>query len=643
MAAKSAIEIVISAVDKASATFWKTASSFEKLSEKMQIRSNQNEYSLNRMNSIWKEVFSKMTQYVSDFTDKASNTKEAGDAMDRLAKNLNLNSKDILSGLQNASKWTVANYDLILAANKAMSLGVAKNTNDFTTLMEIARTKAKNMGITTTQAYNDIVTGLGRWSAMILDNLGIVVNSTEANEEYAKSIGKTVSQLTDAEKKQALINKVVADGRKEMQAMGDIELTTAEKKAKLTAQIENMKDRIGSALIPIVQKLMDYITPIIEKITRRVEENPRLAEWIIMVVGAISWLLVGISTLGLAVGPIWTVINVLGKGFWALGSILPAISWWFSSLWPIFSALTWPIGIIIWVLTALGVAYATNLGGFRDFINQLWGDLQPILQEIWTAFVEVFGQIWETIQEVRLKLEPILIPLREWFWEVMSEILPIVWNLVTSTFKAIGIVILSCVDTLGWIIDFVKNVFTGNRSGARENIKNIFKIRYDAIIGIFSAFNIDLPWIIEAIKTTITNLWDGMFNGLKNIASWAIGWISDKISAIWDKIQSAKDAIASLWWWWGEQAPVVRRSVGGRASWGTVLAGQLYRINELGTEYFRPAVNGTISRSPSPSSPQITLQFGDVHIGSESDMNTFTEKVRAVLIENYRNLALWTY
>nr|DAF36122.1 MAG TPA: hypothetical protein [Caudoviricetes sp.] len=45
-----------------------------------------------------------MTQYVSDFTDKASNTKEAGDAMDRLAKNLNLNSKDILSGLQNASK-----------------------------------------------------------------------------------------------------------------------------------------------------------------------------------------------------------------------------------------------------------------------------------------------------------------------------------------------------------------------------------------------------------------------------------------------------------------------------------------------------------------------------------------------------------
>lgn len=132
----------------------------------------------------------------------------------------------------------------MLSANKAMSLGVAKNTNDFTTLMDIARIKAKNMGITTTQAYNDIVTGLGRGSAMILDNLGITVNAAQANEEYAKSIGKTVNQLTDAEKKQALVNKVVSDGKKELEAMGEVMLTDPEKRQKLIAQITNMKDRI---------------------------------------------------------------------------------------------------------------------------------------------------------------------------------------------------------------------------------------------------------------------------------------------------------------------------------------------------------------------------------------------------------------
>ena len=258
MAVKNAIEIIISATDKASAVFAKSANGLKGVSEKMQQRSNQNEYSLNRMNSIGKQVLSKMGGYIEDFTDKASKTKEAEEAMDRLSRNLNLNSKDILSGLQTASKGAVSNYGLILSANKAMSLGVAKNTNDFTTLwaltfsetvlfttlMEIARIKAKNMGITTTQAYNDIVTGLGRGSAMILDNLGITINAAQANEEYAKSIGKTVSQLTDAEKKQALINKVVADGKKELEAAGEVMLTDAERRQKLIAQIENMKDRI---------------------------------------------------------------------------------------------------------------------------------------------------------------------------------------------------------------------------------------------------------------------------------------------------------------------------------------------------------------------------------------------------------------
>nr|DAQ56669.1 MAG TPA: hypothetical protein [Caudoviricetes sp.] len=244
MAVKNAIEIIISATDKASAVFAKSANGLKGVSEKMQQRSNQNEYSLNRMNSIGKQVLSKMGGYIEDFTDKASKTKEAEEAMDRLSRNLNLNSKDILSGLQTASKGAVSNYGLILSANKAMSLGVAKNTNDFTTLMEIARIKAKNMGITTTQAYNDIVTGLGRGSAMILDNLGITINAAQANEEYAKSISKTVSQLTDAEKKQALINKVVADGKKELEAAGEVMLTDAERRQKLIAQIENMKDRI---------------------------------------------------------------------------------------------------------------------------------------------------------------------------------------------------------------------------------------------------------------------------------------------------------------------------------------------------------------------------------------------------------------
>src|SRR5690606_17413735 len=101
---------------------------------------------------------------------------------------------------------------LVKAANRSMLLGVADTAEEMSTLMQIAAERGQAMGISVTQAFDDIVTGLGRGSALILDNLGILVDAEEANRAYAETLGKTASALTDAEKKQALINAVLAQG-----------------------------------------------------------------------------------------------------------------------------------------------------------------------------------------------------------------------------------------------------------------------------------------------------------------------------------------------------------------------------------------------------------------------------------------------
>lgn len=100
-----------------------------------------------------------------------------------------------------------------------------------------------------TEALDDIVTGLGRGSAQILDNLGIVVNQTEAQEKYAQSVGKTVEQLSEVEKKQALVNAVVAQGRAELEATGNIAETFAEKQAKLLTTLEDVTTLFGKTLL----------------------------------------------------------------------------------------------------------------------------------------------------------------------------------------------------------------------------------------------------------------------------------------------------------------------------------------------------------------------------------------------------------
>lgn len=42
--------------------------------------------------------------------------------MDRLTANIGINSKEIMDTLREASRGTIKDYDLMLAANKAMSL-----------------------------------------------------------------------------------------------------------------------------------------------------------------------------------------------------------------------------------------------------------------------------------------------------------------------------------------------------------------------------------------------------------------------------------------------------------------------------------------------------------------------------------------
>lgn len=128
-----------------------------------------------------------------------------------LAAGVGQSSDEILDSLRATSDGTISDYDLMLSANRAMMLGVADTAEEMSSLLDIARRRGQAMGLTTQQAFNDIVTGLGRGSALILDNLGIVIDLEETYASYAQQLGKTAGQLTEVEKKQAMVNKVMRE------------------------------------------------------------------------------------------------------------------------------------------------------------------------------------------------------------------------------------------------------------------------------------------------------------------------------------------------------------------------------------------------------------------------------------------------
>lgn len=108
-----------------------------------------------------------------------------------------------LEGAQAATHGLMSESKLAVSASQALAMGVVKTEGEFKQLASDAAKIALKLGTSTDQMLGDLTTALGRGSAMILDNAGIILKVSDANEAYAKSVGKTVEQLDEAEKKLA--------------------------------------------------------------------------------------------------------------------------------------------------------------------------------------------------------------------------------------------------------------------------------------------------------------------------------------------------------------------------------------------------------------------------------------------------------
>lgn len=85
--------------------------------------------------------------------------------------------------------------------------------------------------------------GISRLSPLILDNLGIQVSLKEANEVYAKSIGKTTDQLTKAEQTTALMNETLRLLKKNTEGI-DLEASAGATVARASALWDNAVNKI---------------------------------------------------------------------------------------------------------------------------------------------------------------------------------------------------------------------------------------------------------------------------------------------------------------------------------------------------------------------------------------------------------------
>lgn len=179
------------------------------------------------VSSFFTNAISSAKAWVKEGITLAANADGVRHAFDKL------NRPGLLDDLRKATKNTVNDLELMKAAVQAKDFRIP--LEDMGKYLQFAQMKAQQTGQSVEYMTNSIVTGLGRKSLLILDNLGL--SAAEINEEMAKTgdLMKAVANIVDRQLAQA----------------GENYVSAADKAAQKATELQNKQMEIGRLLLPI--------------------------------------------------------------------------------------------------------------------------------------------------------------------------------------------------------------------------------------------------------------------------------------------------------------------------------------------------------------------------------------------------------
>lgn len=171
-----------------------------------------------------------------------------------------------LNKLREAARGTVDDFRLMASHNQALALGAADTTEAFAEMVNISRILGRAQGIEAAEALDKFTVGLARQSILRLDDLGITISTAEANERYAKTLGKSSAALTEAERTMAFRNETFRQARDLVAELSTGEAGGTEATNRFSTAISNLRDSFAVMVAesPEVAAFFDSFTTVIE-------------------------------------------------------------------------------------------------------------------------------------------------------------------------------------------------------------------------------------------------------------------------------------------------------------------------------------------------------------------------------------------
>lgn len=223
-----------------------------------------------------------------------------------------------MSSLQNVSEYTgqsmsefsnimnkfgayMTKADLATTIKNFSLMGfTAEQTEQMIEALTNSAIRNRNANYTVSEAVRVASEGYRQGLSTLSDSAGVTENLSVMLDNYAKSIGKTASKLTEAEKNQAYLNRTMYAAEPFASAMSDYLETLAGKQGQYSQAMRETQVAYAEAIEPLLIRFEEFKTKTINSLGDIISTNQSAT--------------VGITTFGVAVLSLGTLLTVGIKG-----------------------------------------------------------------------------------------------------------------------------------------------------------------------------------------------------------------------------------------------------------------------------------------------------------------------------------------
>ena len=175
----------------------------------------------------------------------------------QLGQAVGTSGTEVIRTLKEITDGQLSVVEAATQANLALSAGF--NVDQIEKLGAVSLKASRALGRNLTDSFQRITRGAIKLEPELLDEIGIFTRIEPAVEAFASSINKSVSQLTQFERRQAFVNQVIKDGEAAFADIQDQGTSTQEVFEKLVANFTDLAIVFGKFLADTLVPFAEFL------------------------------------------------------------------------------------------------------------------------------------------------------------------------------------------------------------------------------------------------------------------------------------------------------------------------------------------------------------------------------------------------